>query len=113
MSNSVKILIKPLSVNEAYKGRKFATVKLTWYKQSLNRLLPDHYELPKPPYFIHFTFGFSSTASDWDNCIKTTQDAIATKYNFNEKLIRGGLVDVEIVKKGHGFFTFKIENLTK
>jgi hypothetical protein len=111
--NEVRINIKPLSINEAYKGRKFATTKLTWYKQDLNKLLPDSYKLPEPPYFISFVFGFSSQSSDWDNCIKTTQDAIATKYNFNDKLIRRGLVDIEIVKKGGEFFTFKIEHLTK
>ncbi len=109
----IKLSVKPLSVNEAYKGRKYATQKLTWYKQELNRLLPDTYDLPEPPYFITFKFGFSSSASDWDNCIKTTQDAIATKYNFNDKLIRRGLVDTEIVPKGKEYFEFKIEHLTK
>ena len=72
-----------------------------------------NYVLPLPPYFIHFVFGFSSVSSDWDNCIKTTQDCIAEKYNFNDKLIRRGLVDIEIVPKGKEFFTFKIEHLTK
>lgn len=109
----IKIHTKPLSINEAYIGRKFATIKLKWYKETLNNLLPSNYQLPNPPYFITFKFGFSSPNSDWDNCIKTTQDAIATKYNFNDKLIRRGLVDIEIVPKGKEYFTFKIETLIK
>ena len=109
----IKILIKPLSINEAYKGRKFRTVKYQWYKENVAKLLPSNYVLPLPPYFIHFIFGFSSVSSDWDNCIKTTQDCIAEKYNFNDKLIRRGLVDIEIVPKGKEFITFKIEHITK
>lgn len=109
----VKINIKPLSINEAYKGRKFRTVKYQWYKENVAKLLPNNYKLPEPPYSITFVFGFSSVSSDWDNCIKTTQDCIAEKYNFNDKLIRRGLVDIEIVPKGKEYFTFKIEHLIK
>jgi len=67
--------------------------------------------LPPPPYKITLMFGFSSSSSDWDNCIKTTQDCLADKYQFNDKLIRRGVVDCEIVPKGMEYFSFKIETL--
>lgn len=109
----IKINIKALSVNEAYKGRRFRTPKHDAFKTAIKYLLPDWYDMPEPPYFIKLEFGFSSMSSDWDNCIKTAQDAIADKYGFNDKLIRGGLVYTEYVEKGKEYIKFKIEHLTK
>lgn len=67
--------------------------------------------MPEPPYQIYLKFGFSSKASDWDNCIKQVQDALAEKYSFNDKLIRRGVVDTEIVQKGKEYFEFEISSL--
>jgi len=106
----VKIDIKPLSVNKAFQGRRFKTPEYRKYTEDLQFLLPP-IKLPKPPYHIIFEFGFSSRASDWDNCIKTTQDAIAQKYKFDDKLIRKGTVSTQIVKKGQEYFKFQIEPL--
>ena len=107
------IKLKPLSVNEAYKGRRFRTPKYDAFRTSIRYLLPDWYKLPPPPYFVHLEFGFSSSASDWDNCIKPLIDCIADKYGFNDKLIRRGLVDTVMVKKGEEYIRFKIETLVK
>lgn len=103
----VKIDIKPLSINAAFQGRRFKTPAYKKYTDDLQFLLPP-IKLPEPPYHIIFEFGFSSKASDWDNCIKTTQDAIAQKYGFDDKLIRRGWVDTEIVPKGQEYFKFQI-----
>ena len=102
-----KVLIKPVSVNECWQGRRFSTPKYSKYKKDLAFLLPN-IKIPEPPYEIHFKFGFSNSASDWDNSIKPTQDAIALKYGFNDKLIRKGIVETEIVKKGNEYFEFEI-----
>jgi hypothetical protein len=109
----IKINIKPLSVNEAYRGRRFVTDKKLEFNAKMYRLLPDNIQIPDAPYFVHFIFGFSSKNSDWDNAIKSCQDCIANKYKFNDRLIRRGLVDIEIVPKGKEFISFKIETLTK
>lgn len=109
-SSGTRVNVKPMSVNDAWKGRRFKSDNYKEYEAIVLRMLPE-IELPRPPYIIHFKFGFSSTASDWDNCIKPTQDVIAKKYKFNDKHIRKGIVETEIVKKGNEYFEFKIENL--
>ena len=76
-------------------------------------MLPNDFKLPPPPYIIYFEFGLSSVIADGDNCIKCTQDCIATKYKFNDKLIRRWVVDAEIVPKGSEYFKFNIETLLK
>lgn len=108
----IKINIKPLSVNDAYRGRRFITPQYLEYKTKVRAALPDDLKIPPSPYSIHFVFGFSSASSDWDNCIKTTQDCIAQKYNFNDKLIKRGVVETVMVPKGKEFFEFKIETYT-
>mgnify|MGYP003404518404 CR=1 FL=1 len=108
-----RVYIKPLSVNDAWKGRRKRSDEYNEYEQMLmDSQLPD-IELPEPPYCIHFKFGFSSSASDWDNPIKPLQDILAKRYGFNDKLIKRGIVDVEDVKKGYEFIEFKIETLIR
>lgn len=109
----IKIHRKPLSVNEAYQGRRFRTPKYDLFKRDMNFLLPSDYKIPPPPYVIYFEFGLSSMSGDWDNCIKTAQDCISDKYGFNDKLIKRGVVDVVNVAKGHEYISFKIETLLK
>lgn len=109
----IRINIKPLSVNDAWQGKRFKTPKYKKYENDLMLLLPIKIiELePKKNYQIYFKFGFSSNASDWDNCIKTTQDCIAKRYGFNDKLIKKGVVETEQVKKGNEFFEFNITEI--
>lgn len=61
----VLIDIKPLSVNKAWRGKRYKTVK---YKQDENTLLwlLPRIKIPKPPYEIHFKSGFSNPLSDWN-----------------------------------------------
>lgn len=105
----IKIPIKPLSVNECYTSRRFATPKYKKYKKDLAILLPK-IQLPEPPYQIHLEFGFSNSLSDWDGPIKNFQDALQEKYKFNDRLIRRGVVDTQMVKKGCEYIKFKIEH---
>jgi hypothetical protein len=103
----IRIEIKPLSVNEAWQGKRHKTDKYRQYQNNLLWLLPK-IEVPNPPYEIHFRFGFSNSLSDWDNPVKPTQDILSKKYGFNDKLIRKATVDTEIVKKGEEYFEFEI-----
>lgn len=106
----IKVNIKPLSVNEAFKGRRFKTPKYKEFQDKVFAVLPA-IELPHPPYSIFLKFGFSSKASDWDNPIKSVQDCLSKHYKFNDKLIRKGEVHTEIVAKGKEYFIFSIESL--
>lgn len=104
----IKIEAKPLSVNEAWKGQRFKTDKYKAYEHKLMYLLPKSFVIPEPPYEIQFEFGFSNSASDWDNSIKQTQDILSKKYKFNDKLIEKGSATKVIVPKGKEYFKFNI-----
>jgi len=106
----VRVNVKPLSVNQAWAGRRFKTPKYKQFENEVMALLPD-IELPAPPYSIYFKFGFSSRASDWDNCIKNSQDCISKRYKFDDKLIRRGEVVTEIVPKGKEYFIFSLSHI--
>ncbi len=103
-----RINIKPLSVNEGYRGRRFHTKEHKIWIRSISILLPNNFKLPQPPFEIKLRFGFSSSQSDWDNPIKFCQDALATKYKFNDKLIYKGTVEKVIVPKGKEFIEWDI-----
>lgn len=111
LDKRIRINIKPLSINSAYQGRRFRTPAHTKYKRDLSFLLPPIQKLPTPPYCIQFKFGISSSSSDGDNLVKVTQDCIADKYGFNDKLIKRWIIDVEHVKKGDEYIEFEINKL--
>lgn len=106
----IRVNVKPLSVNEAWKGRRYKTDAYKNYQNTLLWLLP-RLKIPKPPYEIHFRFGFSSTLSDWDNPVKPTQDILSKKYGFDDKLIRKAIVETEIVKRGKEYIEFALKTL--
>ena len=107
----IEVKIKPMSVNEVWQGKRFRTKKYDAYERVLMYILPKSIIIPEPPFVLTLEFGFSSAASDWDNPIKPFQDVLAKKYKFNDKLIKKGIVSVEMVKKGEEFIRFKIESL--
>lgn len=109
-TDGARINIKPMSVNAAYRGRRFNTKEHIQWEQLVLYSLPS-IELPPPPYEIAFTFGLSSVNADGDNCIKIAQDVIAKKYGFNDKQIKRWLVEVIKVDKGKEFFEFHLNTL--
>jgi Holliday junction resolvase RusA-like endonuclease len=101
--------IKPLSVNEAFKGRRFKTDK---YDKFIRDCL---FMLPKTISFIDETniklaieFGFSNKASDIDNCCKSFIDCLVKKYKVDDRHIYEMHVFKSIVKKGEEYIRFKI-----
>jgi len=109
----IKLAIKPLSVNQAYQGKRYRTPAHDSFKTAIKYLLPNWYQIPPPPYVIYFEFGVSSLLSDGDNLVKLAQDSIADKYNFNDRYIKRWIIDVEKVDKGSEYINFKIETLVK
>lgn len=106
----VVIKIAALSVNKCWQGRRFKSKEYKLYEIAVLGLLPV-FNLPSPPYSIHFTFGFSNRASDIDNPIKPMLDLIQKKYNINDKDIYFMSVKKQIVKKGEEFISFDISNV--
>lgn len=104
------IQIKPLSVNQAWQGKRFKTEAYKTYERTLLYMLPM-LQLPDAPYLIEMEFGFSNSASDWDNPIKPLQDILQKKYNFNDKDVFKAVVTKVKVKKGEDYLKFKITSL--
>ena len=105
-----KIKVKPLSLNAAYRGRRFETPALKSFKQEVFMLVPK-FPPPLGKLRVKYQFGVSSKNADGDNLIKCFQDALADKYGFNDKLIYKWEVEKVDVKKGEEFIAFEISAL--
>lgn len=101
------INIKPLSVNEAWKGKRYKTQKYKDYEINMFFLLPKKIQL-FPKMKLSIFVGFSSSLSDNDNPIKPFTDILQKKYNFNDKDIYNTEIEKEIVPKGKEYIAFEI-----
>jgi len=105
-----KINIKPLSINEAYQGKRFRTKKYDAFISHIMYLLPKSIVFPNKDHIvIGLIFGFSSKSSDIDNCIKTFVDCLVKKFGVDDRNIYELHALKTIVKKGDEFIKFKIE----
>lgn len=106
----MKIRIKPLSVNECWKGRRFKTDKYKAYIiEAISKLKPM--VIPEGQLHLTVTMGLSSRNADWDNPIKPFQDILQLKYGFKDNRIYKATVEKIDVKKKEEFIDFKIEKL--
>jgi len=108
-SDIYHIPVKPMSINEAWKGRRFKTDKYKAYVIAVKAKLPV-IKLPPTPYKVSFWFGFSTSLSDVDNPTKPTLDILCQKYNFSDRHVMELTLKKVMVKKGSEFFSFKIEH---
>ena len=99
---------KPLSLNKAYRGRRFATKDLKKYKEEVMWQLPKM-KVPQGKLEVEYIFGCSSKGSDGDNLIKAFQDCLAEFYGFNDNKIYRWIVEKVDVKKGKEFIKFEIK----
>ena len=100
--------IKPLSVNQAFQGRKYKTKDYLSYERAVMLMLPK-LKLPEPPFILTLEFGFSSPLADLSNPIKLFEDILQKKYGFNDKEIYKIVATKYHTKKGNEFINFKIE----
>ena len=101
--------IKGLSVNEAFKGKKYRTDKYDKFIKNCLCLLPASIDIPdKTNVKLAIEFGFSSKLSDVDNCVKTFIDCLVKKYKVDDRYIFEMHVFKTIVKKGDEYIKFKI-----
>ena len=103
----MRLDIKPLSVNEAWKGRRFRSDKYKSYQKHMALVLRP-LDIPDGDIQLDVTFGFSNSASDIDNPLKPFIDCLQKKYGFNDKMIKRLNVVSEKVKKGDEFIDFNI-----
>lgn len=107
----IRLDIKPLSVNKAFKGRRFKTDEYKRYETKLKRLLPDLKIDNTKDLSIDIVWGFSSMLSDVDNPTKLFVDVLQSKYKFNDRNVIQMNLRKEKVKKGEEFIKFKIDEL--
>lgn len=106
----ITLKIKPLSLNSAYRGRRFTTPELEAFKESVYYLAPK-IKIPEGKLEARYLFGVSSKNSDLDNLVKVFQDALAQKYKFNDKQIYKIEIEKIDVKKGKEFVSFLISEV--
>lgn len=110
---SNRVNIKPLSVNEAWQGRKFKSPKYKLYEQELLYALPmTDINWDTLPLEVSLVVGLSNMASDVDNVVKPFIDVLQKKYKFNDKYIFRLIVEKKLVVKGAEFIEFYIKKMT-
>ena len=105
-----KINVKPLSINEAFKGRRFKTPEYLVYEREVLLSL-KFIKLRPGPYGLFIELGLSNKGADIDNPIKLISDILQKKFGFNDKDIYELYVKKKIVKKGEEYFYFSITYL--
>ena len=106
----MKVKLKPLTVNQCWRGRRFKTAKYEAYEVILLLLLPKK-KIPKGNLHLDIVFGVSSKLSDIDNPLKPFIDILQKKYGFNDRDIFKLTVEKEFVNKGKEFIDFEIKEL--
>ena len=103
-----KLNEKPLSVNEAWQGKRFKTPIYKNYEETILLSMPKAKIEIEQMLRIEFFFGFSNKASDLDNPVKLLLDIAQKKYGFNDKHVFELNVRKCIVKKGEEFIQMGI-----
>jgi Holliday junction resolvase RusA-like endonuclease len=108
---SFKLNEKPLSINEAWQGKRFKTPAYKRYEKAMLLLMPKACIYQDQMLRVEFFFGFSNKASDLDNPVKLLMDIAQKKYGFNDKMVFELNVRKCIVKKGEEFIQMGIYQL--
>ena len=103
-----KLNEKPLSINEAWQGKRFKTPAYKAYEETILLTMPKAKIDVEQMLRIEFFFGFSNKASDLDNPVKLLLDIAQKKYGFNDKNVFELNVRKCIVKKGEEFIQMGI-----
>jgi len=104
-----KILIKPLSVNKCWQGKRFKTKDYKDYEQELWYLLPNE-NVPQGKLELNIKVGLSNKNADVDNIAKPFIDILQKKYLFNDKMIYKLIIEKENVKKKLEYILFEFKN---
>lgn len=104
----IELKVKPLSVNQAWQGRRFKTDTYKEYEKTILFLLPKTRIKFADMLRIEFHFGFSNLASDLDNPVKPLLDILQKKYGFNDRDVFELNVRKNKVGKGDEFINIGI-----
>lgn len=102
--------VKPMSVNEAWQGKRFKTKKYKQYEKEVLLILPK-LKVPEGNLELSIKFGLSSKNADIDNPVKCFVDCLQKKYGFNDRHIYKMNLEKEYVKKGCEYIEFNITSI--
>ena len=109
---TMKLKVKPLSVNEVWQGRRYKTDTYKTYETLLLYMLPKTiYTNLGDKLRLKICFGMSSKASDIDNPVKPFIDILSKKYGFNDKNIYKLEVEKRITEKEQEYIEFEIKKV--
>lgn len=104
----IKVDIKPLTVNQCWRGRRYKTKLYDKYEIDLLSLLPNDIIVEdKRELKLTIEFGIS-TLMDIDNGLKPLIDILQKKYLFNDRYIMELNIKKTIVKKTDHFIKVNI-----
>ena len=103
----MRVDIKPLSVNQAWQGKRFKTPAYKAYERDVLLLLKPM-DIPDGDLAIEITYGFSNRQSDVDNPTKLFIDVLQKKYGFNDSRVTQLSMSKQKVDKGFEFIDFEI-----
>jgi len=103
----MRIDIKPLSVNQAWQGKRFKTPAYKRYERDVLLMLKPM-AIPDGDLAIEITYGFSNRQSDVDNPTKLIVDILQKKYGFNDSRVTRLNLIKQQVKKGYEYIDFQI-----
>lgn len=102
------INIKPMSVNEAYTGRRFKTDRYRAYADLVYWHLRTAL-VPSGKLKLTIDWYISNPGADVDNPAKPFIDILQKRYGFNDKNIYQLILTKKIISKGNERIEFKIE----
>jgi len=105
-----RVNIKPLSVNQAWQGKRFKTPAYKNYEKAVLLCLPK-LDVPEGKISLSLSFGLSSKNADVDNPVKCFVDCLQKKYGFNDRNIYIMVIEKFDVKKGDEFIEFHINKI--
>ena len=103
----MKIDVKPMSMNAAYRGRRFKTEEYKQFKIDCLKVLRPM-KIPDGNLELQIQIGVSNRGFDLDNCLKPFVDILQEKYDFNDNRIYHIGAYKRIVPKGDEFISFEI-----
>jgi Holliday junction resolvase RusA-like endonuclease len=108
-----RVKVKALTVNRAWRGRRFKTPEYKTYEKEVMFNLPPKITIPEGEICLSITVGFSNKMSDIDNAAKPFIDILQKRYKFNDRDVYKLIMNKRIVAKGDEYIDFDIKILTK
>ena len=105
---------KPLSINQAWQGKRYRTPLYTKFAIDVGRLIQrirPQKPAPDAPVFAHYVWGFSNSQSDIDNPVKPFQDVLFDTWQMKAKdhQVQFMIIEKAKAKKGQEFIGFHVD----